>query len=73
MWTPFNAFDILLWTAYTIQIPPLPLILHVIARSHARCTSPFVAKLMGLFFDMDTLVGKDFEAGLANLKATAEK
>ena len=35
--------------------------------------NPFVAKLMGLFFDMDKLVGKDFEAGLASLKAAAEK
>ncbi|MES2532868.1 MAG: SRPBCC family protein [Pseudomonadota bacterium] len=35
--------------------------------------SPFVAKLMGLFFDMDKLVGKDFDAGLASLKAAAEK
>lgn len=35
--------------------------------------SPFMAKLMGVFFDMDTLVGKDFEAGLANMKAEAEK
>lgn len=35
--------------------------------------NPYIAKLMGLFFDMDNLVGKDFEAGLANLKAAAEK
>jgi hypothetical protein len=28
---------------------------------------------MGLFFDMDTMIGKDFEAGLADLKAVAEK
>lgn len=34
--------------------------------------SPYLAKLMGLFFNMDTMVGKDFEAGLANLKAIAE-
>ena len=34
---------------------------------------PFIAKLMGLFFDMDKMIGKDFEAGLANLKALAEK
>jgi hypothetical protein len=26
-----------------------------------------------VFFDMDQMVGKDFEAGLANLKAGAEK
>ncbi len=35
--------------------------------------SPFVSKLMGLFFNMDAMIGKDFEAGLANLKAAAEK
>ena len=29
---------------------------------------PFIAKLMGLFMNFDTLIGKDFEAGLANLK-----
>jgi hypothetical protein len=35
--------------------------------------APFVSKLMGMFVDMDTMIGKDFEAGLANLKAAAEK
>lgn len=35
--------------------------------------SPFVAKVMGVFMSMDKMVGKDFEAGLANLKAAAEK
>jgi len=34
---------------------------------------PFMAKLMGLFFSMDKLVGSDFETGLANLKTLAEK
>lgn len=33
----------------------------------------FVVKLMGLFVSMDKMVGKDFEAGLANMKAAAEK
>ena len=33
----------------------------------------FVAKLMGLFFNMDRMVGGQFEQGLANLKALAEK
>jgi len=28
---------------------------------------------MGLFFDMDTMIGKDFEAGLADLKTAVEK
>src|SRR5438093_13226167 len=35
--------------------------------------SPYVAKLMGVFIDMDNMVGKDFETGLANLKAIAER
>ena len=35
--------------------------------------SPIVSKVMGLFMNMDTMIGKDFEVGLANLKALAEK
>lgn len=35
--------------------------------------NPYIAKLMGLVFNMDKLVGKDFETGLANMKAVAEK
>lgn len=38
-----------------------------------RGPSPFVSKLMGVFVDMDKMIGKDFEAGLANLKAAAER
>ncbi|MBK8162304.1 MAG: SRPBCC family protein [Gammaproteobacteria bacterium] len=34
--------------------------------------SPYLSKLMGLFFDMDTMIGKDFEEGLASLKSLAE-
>jgi uncharacterized protein YndB with AHSA1/START domain len=34
---------------------------------------PFMFKVMKVFIDMDKMVGKDFEAGLANLKALAEK
>ncbi|MET0311336.1 MAG: SRPBCC family protein [Burkholderiaceae bacterium] len=34
---------------------------------------PFPAKIAHLFFDMDKMVGTDFEAGLASLKALAEK
>jgi hypothetical protein len=32
-----------------------------------------MSKLMGVFMSMDRMVGRDFEAGLANLKAAAEK
>jgi hypothetical protein len=35
--------------------------------------SPFVSKLMGLFFNLDKMVGKDFEAGLAQLKSLSER
>ena len=35
--------------------------------------SPFIAKVMGLFCSMDSIVGKDFEQGLSNLKGMAEK
>lgn len=34
---------------------------------------PFISKLMGMFIDMDALVGKDFEAGLVALKQLAER
>ena len=35
--------------------------------------SPYMAKVMHIFFNMDAMVGKDFEVGLANLKSAAEK
>jgi hypothetical protein len=34
---------------------------------------PYVSKLMSVFVSMDKMIGKDFETGLANLKAAAEK
>jgi len=34
---------------------------------------PYVSKIIHLFFNIDKMVGGDFEAGLANLKAQAEK
>jgi hypothetical protein len=34
---------------------------------------PYPAKIVHVFMDMDGMVGKDFEAGLANLKTLAEK
>jgi uncharacterized protein YndB with AHSA1/START domain len=33
----------------------------------------FVGKVMSIFVDMDRMIGKDFETGLANLKAAAEQ
>ncbi|MGX8011174.1 SRPBCC family protein [Mesorhizobium sp. ORM8.1] len=38
-----------------------------------RGARPFIAKLMGLVMNFDTLIGKDFEAGLANLKRATEQ
>lgn len=38
-----------------------------------RGPAPFVTKVMQVFCNMDTMIGKDFEAGLANLKTAAEK
>ena len=34
---------------------------------------PYIAKVMHVIFNMDSMVGKDFETGLANLKTVAEK
>ena len=35
--------------------------------------SSYLVKVMHIFFDMDAMVGKDFEAGLQGIKAQAEK
>jgi hypothetical protein len=35
--------------------------------------SPYVTKVMSVFINLDKMVGKDFESGLANLKALAER
>ena len=35
--------------------------------------TPDFAKIIHVFINMDSMVGKDFEAGLANLKSVAEK
>jgi uncharacterized protein YndB with AHSA1/START domain len=36
-------------------------------------TAPFMSKVMQVFMNLDKMVGKDFEAGLANLKQLTEK
>lgn len=38
-----------------------------------RGARPFIAKLMGLFMNFDTLIGRDFEAGLDNLRRATER
>jgi len=35
-------------------------------------TNPLISKVMGLFFNMDNMIGRDFEVGLAKLKTVAE-
>ena len=35
--------------------------------------STYVTKVVQVFCDMDAMIGQHFEAGLANLKAVAEK
>ena len=35
--------------------------------------SPYITKVIQVFCDMDGMIGKQFEAGLANLKAVTEK
>jgi hypothetical protein len=35
--------------------------------------APYINKLMSIFFSMDRMFGGEFEKGLANLKALAEK
>ena len=37
-----------------------------------RGPAPFMAKVMHVFMNIDRMVGKDFEAGLSNLKRLAE-
>ena len=38
-----------------------------------RGPTPFVSKLMQVFVSLDTMIGKDFDEGLANLKRLTEK
>lgn len=34
--------------------------------------SPYISKLMGLVFNLDKMIGKDFEAGLQNMRAVTQ-
>jgi hypothetical protein len=38
-----------------------------------RGPAPFISKLMQVFMNLDHMIGKDFEIGLANLKRLTEK
>lgn len=44
---------------------------HVTWAMRGHCS--YLGKIVGLFFNMDRMVGGDFETGLASLKAVAEK
>jgi uncharacterized protein YndB with AHSA1/START domain len=35
--------------------------------------SPYLSKVMGVFFNMDSMVGNQFELGLANLRSVSER
>ena len=35
--------------------------------------SPYISKVMGIFVSMDSMIGKDFERGLTQLKSVAER
>lgn len=35
--------------------------------------NPFIGKVMGVFVNMDKMIGRDFEVGLANIKAIVER
>ena len=35
--------------------------------------TPYIAKIVHVFMDVDRMVGNDFETGLANLKTLAER
>jgi polyketide cyclase/dehydrase/lipid transport protein len=37
-----------------------------------RGASPFITKLMGVFMNMDNMIGRDFDTGLGNLKRISE-
>lgn len=67
MWEPFEGHNTVKFTL----VPDGAGTTRVTWAMHGP--SAFITKLMGLFFNMDQMIGKDFEAGLANLKQLAEK
>ena len=38
-----------------------------------RGSAPFISKVMQVFISMDSMLGKEFDTGLANMKSAAEK
>jgi uncharacterized protein YndB with AHSA1/START domain len=66
MATPFEAHNVV---EYTLR--PEGDATKITWAMHGQ--TPLLGKVMGLFIDCENMVGKDFEEGLANLKALAEK
>jgi uncharacterized protein YndB with AHSA1/START domain len=65
-YTPFEAHN----TAEFTMLPHEDAT-RVVWRMHGP--APFMAKIMHVFINIDKMVGKDFETGLASLKRLAEK
>jgi hypothetical protein len=65
MLSPFEAHNIVEFT-----LEPVGETTNVTWAIHGPM--PFMSKIMCLFFDMDRMIGTDFEQGLSDLKATAE-
>ena len=63
---PFEAKNIVEFT-----LEPKGEFTNVTWAMHGRV--PYLAKVVHVFLDMDNMVGKDFETGLANLKVLAER
>jgi uncharacterized protein YndB with AHSA1/START domain len=66
MLKPFEAHNIVEFT-----LEPKRDSTNVTWAMHGRV--PYLAKIVHVFLDVDTMVGNDFETGLANLKTIAEK
>jgi carbon monoxide dehydrogenase subunit G len=66
MWEPFEGHNVVEFT-----LAPEGAGTRVTWAMHGP--SSFLPKLIGIFIDMDRMIGRDFEQGLANLKAIAEK
>ncbi len=64
--TPFEAHN-------TVEFILMPQANTTLVTQAMYGPSPFVSRLMGLFFSMEKMVGGKYEEGLASLKALAEK
>jgi hypothetical protein len=64
---PFKAQN---WAEFTLQDEGDNL---TIVSWALRGPAPYLFRLMGVVIDMDRIIGKDFEVGLANLKALTER